>query len=256
MRVAGAAALVALIAAGMLAVVVRGATIPGVTATCDLPPGTVRVVGLQYGNVDANALRIFVSLPVEGDEVFPSATTFFSLPSDFQTAHGFTQFVVPSTRPTGTYIVTATTFHNPGGLSLETARTTLPLPCPAAQATPTPTPTPTPTAPPADSQLACGPAASTPGSMISAIGTGFPKSTAVLLTWKTGINVTPQLTTLSDATGGFQVPVLIFPHDQVGPRVLAATPDPKLSDPPFKEVDAQCLVGLGPVQPRDFAWRR
>jgi hypothetical protein len=243
------AALTLLLWSGATGALAQGA--PNITATCDA--GTVKVVGTDF-LLPANSLQISIALPVEGSEVFPDVDKYFAF-----TPSTFTQNVSPKAqRPPGVYLVSATTYMVVGSTArtVQGANTRMSLPCPPAPSpSPSASPTPSPTPPPLDSKLACNPTAAPAGGVITAVGTGFPVATKVLLTWKTGVNATPQLTTVTDGTGGFQTPILLFPHDVTGPRTLAALPDPQNLNP-FKEVDAECLVTVGSVQPRDFAWRR
>jgi hypothetical protein len=239
------AALTLLLWSGATGALAQGA--PNITATCDA--GTVKVVGGDF-LLPATSLQISIALPVEGTELFPDVDKYFAF-----TPSTFTQNVSPKAqRPPGVYLVSATTYvvSGPTARPVQTANTRMQLPCAPS---PSPSPSPSPTPPPLDSKLACNPTAAPAGSVVTAVGTGFPVATTVLLTWKTGINATPQLTTVTDGTGGFQTPILLFPHDVSGPRTLAALPDPQNLNP-FKEVDAECLVTVGSVQPRDFAWRR
>jgi hypothetical protein len=57
------------------------------------------------------------------------------------------------------------------------------------------------------------------GFVTSAVGTGFPPNAPVVLHWQPGVGET---TATSGADGTFHAQVLIFPHDQLGPRALVA----------------------------------
>jgi hypothetical protein len=222
---------------------------PVLTVTCDSPPGTLKVVGTSYA-MPATGLRITISrVPGTPDETFPSSG-FDPLPQEFMASHTFTRFVAPATRPAGTYSVVAATYRvsDGQGTFVESQKSAISLPCVL--------PSPSPTPPALNPQLACNPTSVHAGSMVTAVGTGFPRNLGVVLTWRAGINAVPPLIATTDPTGGLQVPILIFPHDVVGVRTLAVTPDPSAIEPGFKEIDAQCLVAPGAVQPRDFAWRR
>ncbi|HEX4704193.1 MAG TPA: HYR domain-containing protein, partial [Pseudonocardiaceae bacterium] len=61
------------------------------------------------------------------------------------------------------------------------------------------------------------------GFVVHATGSGFPPGATVLLTWSPGISQTLDQVTVA-ANGTIDTPVLIFHHDQVGPRVLVAAP--------------------------------
>lgn len=68
--------------------------------------------------------------------------------------------------------------------------------------------------------LVCEPPLGPPGFVTTAVGTGFPANVPVTLAWRPGIGGTA---TVSDAAGGFRVPMLILHHDVLGPRELVAT---------------------------------
>lgn len=77
---------------------------------------------------------------------------------------------------------------------------------------------PVPPVPPASvPTLTVYPVLGPPGAVTLARGSGFPANTALTLVWQTGIGST-RVTT--DATGAFKVFILIFQHDQLGPRFL------------------------------------
>jgi hypothetical protein len=222
---------------------------PGISGSCLFPSGDVRVTGANFFNQSATMLRISIS-STNGDQQFPNATDFYK----FQPST-FTQDVTPSQRPAGTYVVVARTYRVDARTGqqaeVEVARTTMTLPCPTG-ATPTPSPTPASFNP----KLACDPPAAVVGSTLTAKGTGFPPGVRVNLTWQGRINAVPQAFTVTDPTGGFQASLLIFPHDQTGPRQLVASADPQVKPLPFADTNIICLVTPGSVQPADFAWRR
>jgi hypothetical protein len=87
-----------------------------------------------------------------------------------------------------------------------------------------------------------------PGFVPIAVGTGFPPGTTVALTWNPGISA--HETVLVAADGTFRRQVLVFHHDQLGPRRLVA------SGTGFGDVDTGFLVVPGTVQPDDFVDRR
>lgn len=166
---------------------------------------------------------------------------------------------VPS-RPAGTYVVQAIQVLSVGII---------------AQPAPSPSPTPSiviqshfqAAAPPeliatAIFQIPCTrgsikliPNVGPPGTVTTVIGTGFPVGALVKLRWSQGIQVTaPSI--LVDASQGFQVTLLIFPHDELGLRHLSAGPDlSNPSAPLFNIATADFLVVPGSAQPRDFSWR-
>lgn len=56
---------------------------------------------------------------------------------------------------------------------------------------------------------------------------------------------------------GFQVTLLIFPHDELAMRTMSAVPDLSVpSAPLFNIATADFLVVPGTAQPKKFAWRR
>jgi hypothetical protein len=94
-----------------------------------------------------------------------------------------------------------------------------------------------------------------PGTVVTVIGTGFPVGGVVKLSWNFGIKLSLPSITIG-ATQGFRVVVLIFPHDQLGPRVMSASPDLTVPTAPlFNIATAKFLVVPGSEQPRDFSWR-
>src|SRR5579864_8092199 len=109
--------------------------------------------------------------------------------------------------------------------------------------------------------LALDPAIGPPGFVTTAVGTGFPpNSTIVLLNWMQPDIASPPaavvLRTLPD--GSFQYPVLILYHDIIGPRTLqaiVANPNGANAGAAI-EADAPFLVTPGRSQPPDFVLRR
>ncbi len=71
-------------------------------------------------------------------------------------------------------------------------------------------------------RLTVEPRSGPPGLVVIATGTGFPPNAPVTLRWSVGINATPLLPVVSDATGSFAAQVLILPRDRVGERSLRA----------------------------------
>jgi Tol biopolymer transport system component len=87
-----------------------------------------------------------------------------------------------------------------------------------------------------------------PGIVTIATGTGFPANTAVKLRWSQGI--TPTITpVVTDAKGGFVIPVLVFHNDATGPRDLVVEPVDGTSFPP---AGATMLVTQPPAVPPSF----
>ena len=95
-----------------------------------------------------------------------------------------------------------------------------------------------------------------PGTVVTVIGTGFPVGAIVKLSWDRGITSKVASITI-DASQGFQVKLLIYPHDQLGKRRLGAGPDLSVANAIiFNIATADFLVVPGSEQPRDFSWRR
>lgn len=100
------------------------------------------------------------------------------------------------------------------------------------------------------------PAVGPPGTVTMVTGTGFPVGAVVRLTWSQGIPLSQASITIGSGQG-FQLTLLIYPHDQLGLRHLNAGPDLKVTNAPlFNIATADFLVVPGSAQPRDFSWRR
>lgn len=139
--------------------------------------------------------------------------------------------------PAGNYVFVATqqVIGALGGIQT-TARAPFLVPCVAAK-------------------IVLKPMVGPPGTVVTVIGTGFPIGAVVKLSWNQGITVSLPSITIG-ATGGFRVVVLIFPHDELGQRVMSASPDLTVpSAPLFNIATAKVLVVPGSEQPRDFSWR-
>ncbi len=95
-----------------------------------------------------------------------------------------------------------------------------------------------------------------PGTVVTVIGTGFPVGAVVQLSWNQGVPLSLASITIGPSQG-FQVTVLIFPHDQLGKRTMSAGPDFSVSGATlFNIATADFLVVEGTAQPRNFTWRR
>jgi hypothetical protein len=94
-----------------------------------------------------------------------------------------------------------------------------------------------------------------PGTVVTVTGTGFPIGAIVKLSWSQGIPITIASITIGP-TQGFQIKLLIFPHDELGQRKLNAGPDLSVAGAIlFNIATADFLVVPGMSQPRDFSWR-
>ena len=108
--------------------------------------------------------------------------------------------------------------------------------------------------------VALDPPIGPPGFVTTAVGSGFPaNSSIVVLNWQGPALLSPLPATIkTDANGSFQIPVLVLYHDLLGPRMLQA-----IVANPFGsragaaiEADAPFLVTPGRSQPSDFVLRR
>ena len=78
-----------------------------------------------------------------------------------------------------------------------------------------------------------------------ATGDGFPPGATVMLRWSPGM--TPRMDpVVVDRNGHFSVGVLVFHHDQIGPRVLTAT---SVGSRKFPTQKANLLVVVPSGQP-------
>jgi hypothetical protein len=98
-------------------------------------------------------------------------------------------------------------------------------------------------------RLVATPAIGPTGSVPFAVGTDFPANAPIQLSWRPGLG---RKTVVSDATGSFRIPMLVFPHDVQGPRELVATAlQPELPATAFIETTAveHMLVVASTAQP-------
>jgi hypothetical protein len=136
-----------------------------------------------------------------------------------------------SDRPPGTYSVIAQQLRTQSA-----ARAAFQIPCTKAA-------------------LKLVPTVGPPGTVVTVVGTGFPVGSIVKLTWSQGIPIRIASITIG-ASQGFQIRLLIFPHDELGKRKLSAGPDLSVAGAPlFNIATADFLVVPGSSQPRDFSWR-
>lgn len=108
--------------------------------------------------------------------------------------------------------------------------------------------------------VALDPPIGPPGFVTNAVGTGFPPNASIaLLNWGTPALRSPLPKNIkTDASGSFQIPILVLYHDLLGPRMLQA-----IVANPFGEragsaieADAPFLVTPGRSQPTDLVMRR
>jgi len=88
-----------------------------------------------------------------------------------------------------------------------------------------------------------------PGFVTSLLGAGFPPNAEISLSWKGGFPVQVPIV-VADASGTFRLAVLIFPRDELGPRVLRAL---SMVPDAFPGVQAAFLVVPGPGQPAGYS---
>lgn len=146
-------------------------------------------------------------------------------------------FTVPQ-RPPGTYVLVATQTPPAGIAALApiVVRTEFQIPCVKAA-------------------IKLLPNVGPPGTVTVVTGTGFPVGAVVKLSWSQGIPLVAPSITIG-ATQGFQMILLIYPHDEMGLRHLNAAPDLSVTTAPlFNIATADFLVVPGTEQPRDFSWR-
>jgi hypothetical protein len=102
-------------------------------------------------------------------------------------------------------------------------------------------------------KLAIDPIVGRPGTVVRALGTGFPAGAQVQLRWSVGISETPGLVTVRP-DGTFDVQVLVFHNDLVGERTLDGS---AATGPPFGVVSSETfLVVPRSLQPPSFHSRR
>ena len=100
--------------------------------------------------------------------------------------------------------------------------------------------------------IAFDPPQGPPGFVTTVRGANFPKGAHIRLSWDFGImSVTRDVVVADDGT--FAVPLLVFPRETPGGRVLTAT---GVSGPQFRPATAPFTVVPGTEQPRDFVNRR
>lgn len=108
--------------------------------------------------------------------------------------------------------------------------------------------------------VALDPPIGPPGFVTYAVGTGFPPNASiVVLNWEDPALRSPLPVTIkTDASGAFQIPILVLYHDLLGPRHLRAIVANPFGDRAGSaiEADAPFLVTPGRSQPSDFVLRR
>lgn len=190
--------------------------------------------------------------PTCGSVGVPIAVHGEGFQSDVQVEISFTPpagtkpLATPVPKPDSTFDVTVTVPSDPPGSYVVTAvqlrtqlaaRAEFQIPCVKAS-------------------IVLKPTVGPPGTVTTVTGTGFPVGAVVKLSWSQGIPLSLASITIN-ATQGFQLTLLIFPHDQLGPRKLSAAPDLSVATAPlFNIATADFLVVPGTAQPRDFTWRR
>jgi hypothetical protein len=198
-----------------------------VSPTCGSARDVITVVGTGFQ--PRNAVAITFEPPAGGKPIaaaLPAADTTFRVP-----------FSVPSL-PNGLYVVVATQTYVAAALAIPPLilRAEFTIPC-------------------VKGSIKLIPRVGPPGTVVTVIGTGFPVGAIVTMSWNRGVTFKLASITI-DASQGFQVKLLIYPHDELGKRRLSAGPD--LSNPNaiiFNIATADFLVVPGSQQPRDFSWR-
>jgi hypothetical protein len=212
----------------------------------------------------------------EADVVFNPGSAPQAYAGNIDAAGAIDQVIHPYAMPAGTYVVQVQpfTFNVDGGtVRLPAASATFEVPCPAPPPASPGAPPPSPSLPPASPSasppvsrgspppvlnptLTLSPPVGPPGTIVAVRGSDFPANVSVQVGWSQGIVGTapPALTT--DAHGAFTTTVLVYPHDELGARVLTAVSVPPPGTTFIGFASASFLVVAGAGQPSSFVWRR
>jgi hypothetical protein len=198
--------------------------------TCASVGDTISIHGAGF--VEDHNINIAVVPPAEGK---PDAVVLANRQSAFDVT-----IRVPS-RPPGNYAVTASEVFTTTGAVVTfgpfIARASLQIPCTKAS-------------------IKLVPQVGLPGTVVTVTGTGFPVGAIVKLSWNRGVPLRLASITIGPSQG-FQIKVLVFPHDELGKRKLSAGPDLSVANViVFNIATADFLAVPGSGQPRDFTWRR
>ena len=150
--------------------------------------------------------------------------------------------IAPTT--TGLAVTPTGTVPPPVASVPPTAAPTIPATAPA-RTSPPPTAAPVTNAPAVVAftpSLVMRPAVGRPGGVIAAVGTGFPPTAAVRLSWEGDATVH---TVMTDANGGFTLPVILLAGERIGGRYMAAAD----VAPAYSGVRAPFLVQLATFRP-------
>lgn len=200
----------------------------GINPTCGSPGDPITVTGTGFQI--RNPVAITFEPPVGGKPiktVTPAGDTTFT-----------TTIAAPNSPP-GIYAVVATQSYPAGVAAIPplVLRAEFTIPC-------------------VKGAIKLVPRVGPPGTVVTVIGTGFPVGAVVKLSWNRGIPFKLASITIG-ASQGFQVKLLIFPHDELGKRTLRAGPDLTVPNAIiFNIATADFVVVPGSEQPRDFSWRR
>jgi hypothetical protein len=197
--------------------------------------------------------------PGDGELIFNPGGSEQTFAVTVGTAGGLDTTIGPVAVPKGTYLVQLVSFH----LESIAAQALFVVPCPPpVSPPPVVSPSPPGRLPPVlNPTLTLTPPVGPPGTVIVAHGTDFPANVPVTLDWSQGIAGSTGAPVLVDASGSFTATVLVFPHDELGTRVLTAVSAPLVNyslvaNPVIGFASASFLVVPGEVQPRDFSSRR
>jgi hypothetical protein len=201
--------------------------------------------------------------PGEADVIFNPGSAQQSFAGTIDSSGAEDDVIHPITVPAGTYTVEVRPFGVSEGPPPPGAKAVFVVPCPQPPPPPPVTPTvgvsPTrggPTPAVLDPKLTLSPAVGPPGTVTLAHGADFPANVGIQLSWSQGIAASPSSAIVTDASGSFTAQVLVFPHDELGTRVLTAVSVVPPGSSQFGFASAAFLVVPGEVQPRDFSWRR
>jgi hypothetical protein len=210
------------------------------TKPCSPPSAAVQlsadgILSPLSGSLEGSSTEWFLDYPGAG-----------RTPSSFATSivtNGNITASLPAGAAAGNHLITAHVELRPGAFLRDDAWVSWRISVcqPATTTTPTNSTTTTTTTVPTNGheQLTITPSAGPTGSVPSVQGTGFTPGATVVLQWRPGIGST---TAVADAFGSFTVPLLVMPHDVIGPRQVVA-----FAYPP--NVSADFLAGLGGAGP-------
>ena len=206
---------------------------PCVSLQNDVVVSASGVLSYLGASVDTYPTDWYVDYPGAGQSPAPFASSAVS-------GSGVQATITASSLAPGTYSITARS-RSPRLAALDVYET-FPITVCAPPNSTTTTPPTTPTTPPptpGTPRLSIDPSTGPGGSVATVTGTGFAPGATVVVAWTPGLGSAPAV---ADASGHFVVSLLVFAHDQMGPRLAFA-----LGYPPA--VSVGYLVGANPAGP-------